>query len=40
MLRKNRDEPIIRPDKPDTRRLQGASSAVKSPKMARTNDMR
>lgn len=40
MLKKNSDEPIINPDSPDTRRLQGASRELKSPKTASTKDMR
>lgn len=40
MLMKKSDEPMIRPDKPDASRLQGAKSAVKSPRMARMNDIR
>jgi hypothetical protein len=40
MLKKNRATPIIRPDKPDARRLHGASSEVKSPKTVKTNAIR
>jgi hypothetical protein len=37
---KKRAEPMISPDKPDARRLQGARRAVKSPKTSKTNAMR